>query len=58
MSASDWLWETDAEHRFTWLSPNVEDLVGVPPEWHYGKTVISLIMAATACTEPFGSFIG
>jgi diguanylate cyclase (GGDEF)-like protein/PAS domain S-box-containing protein len=36
--ASDWLWETDAEHRFTWFSPNVEDLVGVPPEWHYGKT--------------------
>ena len=38
ISASDWLWETDAEHRFTWLSPNVSDLIGVPPEWHYGKT--------------------
>jgi diguanylate cyclase (GGDEF)-like protein/PAS domain S-box-containing protein len=38
MCASDWLWETDAEHRFTWLSPNVRDLVRVPPEWHYGKT--------------------
>jgi diguanylate cyclase (GGDEF)-like protein/PAS domain S-box-containing protein len=38
ISASDWLWETDAEHRFTWLSPNVNDLVGVQPEWHYGKT--------------------
>ena len=38
MSASDWLWETDAEHRFTWFSPNVRDLVGVAPEWHYGKT--------------------
>jgi diguanylate cyclase (GGDEF)-like protein/PAS domain S-box-containing protein len=37
-SASDWLWETDAEHRFTWFSPNVKDLVGVAPEWHYGKT--------------------
>ena len=37
-SASDWLWETDAEHRFTWFSPNVKNLVGVPPEWHYGKT--------------------
>jgi diguanylate cyclase (GGDEF)-like protein/PAS domain S-box-containing protein len=36
--ASDWLWETDAEHRFTWFSPNVKELVGVPPEWHYGKT--------------------
>jgi diguanylate cyclase (GGDEF)-like protein/PAS domain S-box-containing protein len=38
MCASDWLWETDAEHRFTWFSPNVKDLVGVAPEWHYGKT--------------------
>ena len=38
MSASDWLWETDAEHRFTWFSPNVKELVGVAPEWHYGKT--------------------
>jgi diguanylate cyclase (GGDEF)-like protein/PAS domain S-box-containing protein len=37
-SASDWLWESDAEHRFTWLSPNVSDLIGVSPEWHYGKT--------------------
>jgi diguanylate cyclase (GGDEF)-like protein/PAS domain S-box-containing protein len=37
-SASDWLWETDAEHRFTWFSPNVKELVGVAPEWHYGKT--------------------
>jgi diguanylate cyclase (GGDEF)-like protein/PAS domain S-box-containing protein len=36
--ASDWLWETDAGHRFTWFSPNVRDLVGVAPEWHYGKT--------------------
>jgi diguanylate cyclase (GGDEF)-like protein/PAS domain S-box-containing protein len=38
MCASDWLWETDAEHRFTWFSPNVKELVGVAPEWHYGKT--------------------
>jgi diguanylate cyclase (GGDEF)-like protein/PAS domain S-box-containing protein len=37
-SASDWLWETDAEHRFTWFSPNVAELAGVAPEWHYGKT--------------------
>lgn len=41
--ASDWLWETDAEHRFTWISPNVEDLIGVPREWHYGKTRFELM---------------
>ena len=38
ISASDWLWETDAEHRFTRLSLNVEDLVGFRLSGHYGKT--------------------
>ena len=33
-AASDWFWETDAEHRFVWFSPNVEALTGVPREWH------------------------
>ncbi|WP_420404518.1 response regulator [Nisaea sp.] len=32
-----WFWETDAEHRFTYMSRSVEKLAGVPPEWHYGK---------------------
>ncbi|MDP6690078.1 MAG: diguanylate cyclase [Alphaproteobacteria bacterium] len=33
-----WFWETDAELRFTYFSPSVEDITGVPAEWHYGKT--------------------
>lgn len=33
-----WFWETDAEHRFTYLSASVETLTGVSPEWHYGKS--------------------
>ena len=37
-SSADWLWEMDKNLRFTYLSPNVERIVGVPPEWHYGKT--------------------
>ena len=37
-ASSDWLWETDAENRFIYFSDNVERIVGVPPEWHYGKT--------------------
>lgn len=37
-SASEWLWETDENHRFIYLSPNVERIVGTPAEWHYGKT--------------------
>ncbi|MCB1813584.1 MAG: PAS domain S-box protein [Candidatus Competibacteraceae bacterium] len=37
-AATDWLWETDAEHRYTWFSSNVETATGAPPEWHYGRT--------------------
>ena len=33
-----WIWETDAEHRFIYVSPSVERYVGQKPEWHYGKT--------------------
>ena len=33
-----WLWETDAEHRFTFMSDSVAEFAGKPPEWHYGKT--------------------
>ncbi|NKB54903.1 MAG: PAS domain S-box protein [Alphaproteobacteria bacterium] len=37
-SSADWFWEMDETLRFTYMSPNVEQVVGVPPEWHYGKT--------------------
>ncbi len=37
-SSSDWLWEMDADLRFTYMSPNVERIVGVPAEWYFGKT--------------------
>ena len=33
-----WIWETDAEHRFTYMSPSVERYAGKPPSWHFGKT--------------------
>lgn len=33
-----WIWETDAKHRFTYLSDSVARFAGRPPEWHYGKT--------------------
>ena len=33
-----WIWETDTEHRFTYLSDSVTKYAGRPPEWHYGKT--------------------
>jgi|GEM_PF-2721392 len=33
-----WMWETDADGRFTFLTDSVKTVVGVSPEWHYGKT--------------------
>lgn len=37
-AASDWFWETDSEHRFTWFSEKVEAFTQFPREWYYGKT--------------------
>ncbi len=36
--STDWFWETDAEHKYVWMSANVENVTGVPPEWHYGRS--------------------
>ena len=36
--SSNWFWETDAQHRFVYMSASVERCVGVAPQWHYGKT--------------------
>jgi PAS domain-containing protein len=33
-----WIWETDVEHRFIYMSPSVERYSGKPASWHYGKT--------------------
>jgi len=36
-TTEEWYWETDTEHRFTYISPSIYDVTGVPPEWYYGK---------------------
>lgn len=41
--SSDWFWEADDQYRYTWFSDNVSEFVGVPPEWHYGKTRFDLL---------------
>jgi len=37
-ASADWVWEMDADLRFTFMSGNVERIVGIPAEWHHGKT--------------------
>lgn len=37
-AASDWIWEMDADLRFSYFSPRTAEVVGVPVEFHIGKT--------------------
>ena len=36
-AASEWFWETDAENRLTYVSPNIEAALGLPPSAYMGK---------------------
>lgn len=68
-SSADWFWEMDADLRFTWMSPNVEEIVGVAPEWHYGKTRQDILgpdfdpqawaeyLTAVQARKPFRDFV-
>ncbi|MBF0332700.1 MAG: response regulator [Alphaproteobacteria bacterium] len=51
-AGSDWLWETDAEHRFTYLSEAFESITGFPPSNVLGKCrheMFSSDISATDC---------
>jgi prevent-host-death family protein len=37
-ASADWFWEMDEDLRFTYMSENIQRILGVAPEWHYGKT--------------------
>ncbi len=37
-----WFWETDAEHRFTYMSDSVESITGVAADWHYGRSRVDI----------------
>jgi two-component system sensor kinase FixL len=68
-ASADWFWEMDADLRFTYMSPNIERLVGEPPEAHYGKTRRELLgegydperwaehERALAAREPFRDYV-
>ncbi len=42
-TTSDWIWETDAVGRFTYVSPHVQEVLGYRPEEILGKTIIDLL---------------
>ena len=49
-SASDWFWETDAEHRFRFFSENYEQATGLSPQQLLGKSRHDLV--ATDALNP------
>ena len=36
-ASADWFWETDAEHRLTYVSSRFEDVLGLAPETRIGR---------------------
>ncbi|MEM6388178.1 MAG: EAL domain-containing protein [Pseudomonadota bacterium] len=43
--ASDWFWETDSEHRFTFFSRRLEEVTGVPSRDYIGKSRMEIPIA-------------
>ena len=37
-TAADWFWEMGPDLRITYISERIEEVYGVPVEWHIGKT--------------------
>ena len=37
-TTSDWVWETDQKHRYTYVSPKVRDILGYEPQDLLGRT--------------------
>ena len=68
-ASSDWFWEMDADLRFTYLSAEIENVTGLPAEWHYGKRreevgipdvsakIWTEHLAALEARQPFKDFV-
>ncbi|MFP6774249.1 MAG: PAS domain S-box protein, partial [Alphaproteobacteria bacterium] len=68
-ASSDWIWETDADQRFTYSSENMQSVIGVSPEHVLGKTRGELLgddydrpaweahLGALQNREPFRDFV-
>jgi PAS domain-containing protein len=60
-NTSDWLWEVDAQGRYSWVSPRVKELLGYEASEVVGKTPFSTstatsrVFAAWTATSPRAS---
>jgi len=55
-ASSDWVWETDAEGRFSYASPAARDHLGYEPEEILGRLPVDFV--APEARERFGALIG
>jgi PAS domain S-box-containing protein len=51
-SASDWFWETDKDHRFSFLSDRVKDSLGISSVKVLGKTRMEIVSREQQETDP------
>ena len=58
-SSRDWIWETDEEGRFTYLSPNTRELLGMDPRalLGIGKNYCAALAPALNGSKPAGNFV-
>ncbi len=49
--ASDWFWEMGPDLRFTYISDRVESAVGIPADYHIGKSREELVPDGHMCEE-------
>jgi PAS domain S-box-containing protein len=64
-----WFWEQDERYRFTYVSPNANSLLGIPPDQYLGRRLSDTpgvmidpeigrrALAAQAAREPYRDFI-
>ncbi|MDP3897831.1 MAG: PAS domain S-box protein, partial [Mesorhizobium sp.] len=50
-NAADWIWETDRENRFSWLSDNFEDATGLSPEQVLGRSRLDLLQTVARISK-------
>lgn len=55
--AADWLWELDADLRFTYLSERSQEITGVSPERLLGSTWRDILTRRTRCPHAISTYV-
>ncbi len=50
-AGADWIWETDADLRFSWVSENYESVTGIHPTQVIGRFRFDFLKQSTRASE-------